>query len=162
MLTSETFSPPSFYKVLQYLLVWHPSLRKFLSALSRKRCQICQELGIRNVLESVLEKFSSISSSANSHLGEVSGKQEHSYNTKTGEVRSFPVPVLTLAIWLSFLQSCYGSTRAFRYNTKFLELVHRPDVLFPTPLKTIKNGTLFSVSLVRSFMLLKTSENFLL
>jgi len=43
------------------------------------------------MLESVLGTFASSSSCANSHLGEVSGKQEYSYNnTKAGEVRSFP------------------------------------------------------------------------
>lgn len=81
VLTSATFfSPLYFCKVLQCLLVCHPSLRKFLSALSWKHCQMCQELGTRNTLESVLEKFTSSSSSANSHLGGVSGKQEYSYN----------------------------------------------------------------------------------
>lgn len=86
-------------------LMQHPSLRRFLSALSWKSCQMCKGLDIRNMLAPVLGKFISSSSSANSHLGEGSDKQ--SLATIISRLEKL-IPFLWQCwhgvIWLSFLQ----------------------------------------------------------
>lgn len=66
----------------------------------------------------------------------MSDKEECSYNndTKTGGASPFLSSADLGNLVIISVELLHSSTRAPRYNTKvFLELLHKSDVLFPTP-----------------------------